>query len=73
MEVWSSMPGIQFYTGNFLNGIAGARGAVYNRHFGLCLETEFFPDSVNRPHFPDCILRPGRTYAHKTVHRFFVK
>jgi len=73
MEVWSSMPGIQFYTGNFLNGITGAGGAVYNKHYGLCLETEFFPDSVNRPHFPDCILRPGQTYAHRTAHRFFVK
>jgi aldose 1-epimerase len=73
MEVWSTMPGVQFYTGNFLNGVAGAGGAVYNRHYGLCLETEFFPDAVNRPHFPDCILRPGQTYSHRTVHRFFVK
>jgi aldose 1-epimerase len=72
MEVWSTMPGVQLYTGNFLSGIAGAGGAVYNRHYGLCLETEFFPDSVNRPHFPDCILRPGQTYAHRTAHRFFV-
>jgi aldose 1-epimerase len=73
MEVWTTKPGIQLYTGNFLNGIAGAGGAVYNKHHGLCLETEFFPDSVNRPHFPNCILRPGETYSHKTVHRFFVK
>jgi aldose 1-epimerase len=73
MEVWTTKPGVQLYTGNFLNGIAGAGGAVYNKHYGLCLETEFFPDSVNRPHFPSCILRPGETYAHKTVHRFFVK
>jgi aldose 1-epimerase len=73
MEVWTTMPGVQLYTGNFLNGIAGAGGAVYNRHYGLCLETEFFPDAVNRPHFPSCILRPGEKYAHKTLHRFFVR
>jgi len=73
MEVWSTMPGVQFYTGNFLNGVAGAGGAVYNKRYGLCLETEFFPDAVNRPHFPDCFLRPGQSYSHRTVHRFFVK
>ena len=73
MEVWTTMPGVQLYTGNFLNGIAGAGGAVYNRHSGLCLETEYFPDSVNRPHFPSCILRPGQTFRHKTLHRFFVR
>lgn len=70
MEVLSTMPGVQFYTGNFLSGLAGAEGAVYNRHAGLCLETEFFPDSPNQPHFPSCILRPGETYRHLTVHRF---
>lgn len=73
MEVWTTMPGVQFYSGNFLNGLPGAGGAVYNRHAGLCLETEFFPDAVNRPHFPSCILHPGEVYSHKTTHRFFVK
>jgi aldose 1-epimerase len=73
MEVWTTMPGVQFYTGNHLNGLTGAGGAVYNRHAGLCLETEFFPDAVNRPHFPSCILLPGQAFAHKTAHRFFVK
>ncbi len=73
MEVWTTMPGVQLYTGNFLNGLAGAGGAVYNKHYGLCLETEFFPDAVNRPHFPSCILLPGGVYSHKTAHRFFVK
>jgi aldose 1-epimerase len=73
MEVWTTMPGVQLYTGNFLKGLAGAGGALYNKHGGLCLETEFFPDSPNRPHFPSCILRPGETYSHRTEHRFFVK
>ncbi len=73
MEVWTTMPGVQLYTGNFLKGLPGAGGVVYNRHAGLCLETEFFPDAVNRPHFPSCLLAPGQTYSHRTEHRFFVK
>jgi aldose 1-epimerase len=73
LEVWTTMPGLQFYTGNFLDGVAGAGGAVYNRHSGLCLETEFFPDAVNRPHFPSCLLEPGETYSHRTEYRFFVR
>jgi aldose 1-epimerase len=73
LEVWTTMPGLQLYTGNFLKDLAGAGGAVYNRHSGLCLETEFFPDSVNRPHFPSCLLRPGETYSHRTEYRFFVR
>jgi len=73
MELWTTKPGVQFYTGNFLNGIKGTGGMVYNKHYGLCLETEFFPDSLNQPHFPNCILIPGATYSHKTMHRFFVK
>lgn len=73
MEIWTTKPGIQFYSGNFLNALAGTGGAVYNRHSGLCLESELFPDAVNQPHFPSCILRPGQTYNHMTVHRFFIK
>jgi aldose 1-epimerase len=73
LEVWTTMPGLQFYTGNFLDGVAGAGGAVYNRHSGLCLETEFFPDSVNRPHFPSCLLELGETYSHRTEYRFSVR
>ena len=73
MEVWTTMPGVQLYTGNFLKGLPGAGGAVYKKHYGLCLETEFFPDAPNRPHFPSCILWPGETYCHRTEHRFFVR
>ncbi len=73
LEVWTTMPGLQLYTGNFLKDLAGAGGAVYKKHSGLCLETEFFPDAVNRPHFPGCLLEPGRTYRHRTEYRFFVR
>ncbi len=71
MEVWTSKPGIQFYTGNFLDGIKGANGAVYNQHDAFCLETQFFPDAVNKPQFSSIILEPGDIYHHITVHRFF--
>jgi aldose 1-epimerase len=73
LEVWTTLPGLQFYTGNFLDGVVGAGGAVYNRHSGLCLEAEYFPDAVNRPHFPDCLLEPGRTCNHRIEYRLFVR
>jgi len=73
LELWSTLPGVQLYSGNFLDALSGAGGAVYNRHAGLCLEAQFLPDSVNRPHFPDCILRPGRTYAQAIEYRFSLR
>jgi aldose 1-epimerase len=72
MSVRTTKPGIQLYTGNFLDGVRVAGGAAIDKHGALCLETEFFPDAVNRPEFPSAILRPGETYHHITVHRFFI-
>ncbi|KAL1528744.1 hypothetical protein AB1Y20_010076 [Prymnesium parvum] len=72
MRVRSDQPGVQFYTGNYLNGIVGRGGVVYGRHHGFCLETQRFPDSVNRAHFPDSLLRPGNKYTHTTTHDFGV-
>ena len=74
MEVLSTLPGIQFYTGNYLDGCpAGKGGAPYAKRWGFCLETQFYPDSPNQPGFPSCVLRPGETYAHTTVFRFAAK
>ena len=74
MEVLTTEPGVQLYTGNLLDGgCIGKSGRAYNRHGGLCLETQHFPDSPNRPEFPDTILRPGQTYKSKTVYRFGVR
>ena len=73
MEIWTDQPGVQFYTGNFLNGAKGKGGVAYNRHAGFCLETQHYPDSPNRPQFPSVVLRPGQTYRHVMVHRFLVK
>lgn len=70
MEVFTTEPGVQFYSGNFLNGLKGKGGAVYRKHAALCLETQHYPDAVNRPEFPSVILRPGETYRQLTVHRF---
>ncbi len=71
MELFATEPGIQFYTGNFLDGTAkGKGGAAYRRHAGLCLETQKYPDAVNKPGWPSPVLRPGETYRHLMVHRF---
>ncbi len=73
MEVYTTAPGVQFYTGNYLDGTQQRGGRRFARHFGFCLETEHFPDSPNWPSFPSVVLRPGETYTHKTVCKFGVK
>ncbi|WP_119154194.1 aldose epimerase family protein [Caldimonas tepidiphila] len=71
MEVLTTQPGLQFYSGNFLDGrLAGRGGVRYARHAGLCLETQHFPDSPNHPHFPSTRLAPGEEYRQVTVYRF---
>jgi aldose 1-epimerase len=73
MEVMTTEPGVQFYTGNFLDGsLTGKGGAVYDRRCAFCLETQHFPDSPNRTEFPTTILRPGDVYETTTVYRFLV-
>ena len=75
MEIWSDQAGIQFYSGNFLNGIAGKGGVSYDKHDGFCLETQIFPDAIHkegREGWPSVVLRPGETYRHTMVHRFSV-
>jgi aldose 1-epimerase len=74
LEVSTTQPGVQFYTGNFLDGtITGKQGHVYKKHYGFCLETQHFPDSPNHPSFPNTILRPGETFRQKTVFKFSAK
>lgn len=71
MEVETTLPGIQFYTGNYLTGCpSGKGGAKYGHRDAVCLETQFFPDTPNHPEFPQCVLRPGETWEHETVFRF---
>jgi aldose 1-epimerase len=65
------MPGMQFYSGNFLtDSIHGKSGKTYGKRYAFCLETQYFPDSPNQPQFPDSILRLGDRYYHKTVYSF---
>lgn len=74
LEVLTTEPGIQFYTGNFLDGsVTGKGGHVYHHRYGLALETQHFPDSPNQPSFPSTILRPGEEYRSTTVYRFSVR
>ena len=71
LEVSTTQPGVQFYTGNFLDGtVTGKQGHVYNRRYAFCLETQHFPDSPNHPEFPSTILKPGETFQSKTVFKF---
>ena len=71
LEIRTTEPGVQFYSGNFLDGsITGKGGTVYRHRTGLCLETQHFPDSPNHPEFPSTILEPGRTYRSRTVWTF---
>ena len=73
MEVWTTEPGVQLYSGNFLFGQQGKGGKVYEKRGALCLECQHFPDSVNHPDFPTTILQPGETYRQTTVHKFLAQ
>jgi len=70
MEVLTTLPGIQLYTSNYVNGIRGKAGKIYEKHSALCLETQFFPDSPNQANFPSTVLLPDEEYAAVTVYRF---
>lgn len=72
MEVYTTEPGLQFYSGNFLDGtFTGKNGAVYHKNHGFCLETQHFPDSPNQPGFPSTVLRPDEVYTSTTIYKFY--
>lgn len=75
MEVWTTEPGLQFYSGNFLDGtLTNTKGGQkYVKYAALCLEAQHYPDSPNQPAFPSTILKPGETYRQTTVHKFSIK
>jgi len=73
MDVFTSTPGIQFYSGNFLDGLdAGKNGATYNIRNGFCLETQYFPNSINCDKFESPVLKAGEEYNHKTIYKFSI-
>lgn len=73
LEVYTTEPGVQFYTGNFLDGSLIGKGKTYTHRSGFCLEPQHFPDSPNRPEFPSTILRPGEEYVSRTVFKFLTE
>ena len=70
MDTYTDLPGIQFYTGNYIKGVTGKSGRIYDRHDAFCLETQCFPDTPNQTAFPTCILEPGQKMKAKTVYSF---
>ena len=71
LEIWTTEPGVQFFTGNrFDRSFAGVGGVVYDRHAGFALEPQHFPDAINHPEFPSVVLRPGATFTSTTIFRF---
>jgi aldose 1-epimerase len=70
LEISTTEPGIQFYTGNFLDGISGKDGKSYNNRYAFCLETQHFPDSPNHPDFPSTVLKPGQRFRSTTIYKF---
>ena len=71
MEIYTTEPGVQFYSGNFLDGtVVGKEGKVYQQRAAFCLETQHFPNSPNEPSFPSTVLAPGDTYRQTTVFQF---
>jgi aldose 1-epimerase len=73
MEIYTTQPGIQFYTGNHLDGTIRADGKTYEKQYALCLEAQHYPDSPNQKDFPTTVLKPGETYKQTTVHKFSVQ
>ena len=73
LKAYTNLPGVQFYAGNFIDAQAGKNGASYDKRSGLCLETQFFPDTANKPEFPSAAFGPDRIYDYTTVYEFGVK
>jgi aldose 1-epimerase len=73
MEIYTTQPGVQLYSGNWMDGEKGKGGKIYHQRQAFCLETQHFANAINIPHFPSVILNPGEEYRHSCVHRFLTK
>jgi aldose 1-epimerase len=73
MEVYTTQPGVQLYTANWIDGEQGKGGKKYGRRWAFCLETQHFPDAINKPHFPSIILNPGEEYKHTCMYKYSTK
>ncbi|CAL9087036.1 unnamed protein product [Musa acuminata var. zebrina] len=70
LDLWTDASGMQFYTGNYVDGVVGKGGAVYGKHAALCLETQGFPNAINQPNFPSVVVQPGEKYRHTMLFEF---
>lgn len=70
LDLWTDAPGMQFYTANYVDGITGKGGAVYEKHSGVCLETQGLPNAINQPNFPSVVVQPGEKYKHTMLFEF---
>lgn len=70
MKVYTDLPGVQFYAGNSIGAETGKAGAAYAKRSGLCLETQYYPDTINKPNFPSCVFGPGKDYKSTTIYKF---
>lgn len=73
LSLWTTAAGMQFYTGNYVNGVVGKGGATYGKHSGVCLETQGFPNAINQPNFPSVVVQPGEKYRHTMLFEFSVE
>jgi aldose 1-epimerase len=72
LNLWTNVPGVQFYTANYVDGVVGKGGTIYRKHSGLCLETRGFSNAINQPNFPSIIVEPGERYGHSMLFEFSV-
>jgi aldose 1-epimerase len=70
MEIYTTQPGVQLYSANWINNEPGKGGKKYQKRWAFCLETQHFADAINKPHFPSVILNPGEKYQHTCIHKF---
>ncbi|KAL1202720.1 hypothetical protein V5N11_018834 [Cardamine amara subsp. amara] len=70
LNLWTNVPGMQFYTGNYVNGVVGKGNAIYEKHVGVCLETQGFPNAINQSNFPSVVVKAGEKYQHTMLFEF---
>ena len=73
LEMWTTEPGVQIYTSNWLSGFEGYKGATFPERSAICFEAQHFPDTPNKGHFPSCVLTPGEEYKQVTIYKFGVE
>jgi aldose 1-epimerase len=73
LDLYTTKPGVHLYTGNHIGNVTGRDGCIYRKFDAICLETEYYPDSVNHTNFPSCLLKPGQKYEHATLYELIIR